>query len=84
MKDSCIIDWESHQKVMAKKNKNTITICTGVGLNMFFPEYVTIEITPQSRLQSIVDKWLEEHGDPDIDTTVEEHLEKITKSKKNG
>ena len=44
MQDSCIIDWELHQKVMAKKNKNTITICTGVGLNMFFPEYVTIEI----------------------------------------
>jgi len=44
MHDSCIIDWELHQKVMAKKNKNTITICTGVGLNMFFPEYVTIEI----------------------------------------
>jgi hypothetical protein len=44
MKDSCIIDWELHQKVMAKKNKNTITICTGVGLNMFFPEYVTIEL----------------------------------------
>ena len=44
MKDSCIIDWELHQKVMAKKNKNTIKICTGVGLNMFFPEYITIEI----------------------------------------
>ena len=42
MKDSCIIDWELHQKVMAKKN--TITICTGIGANMFFPEYVTIEI----------------------------------------
>lgn len=26
------------------KNKNTIIVCTGVGLNMFFPEYVTIEI----------------------------------------
>lgn len=26
------------------KNKNTITICTGVGLNMFSPEYITIEI----------------------------------------
>jgi len=24
--------------------KNTITICTGIGANMFFPEYVTIEI----------------------------------------
>jgi hypothetical protein len=42
MKDSCIIDWELHQKVMAKKK--TITVCTGVGLNMFFPEYVTIEL----------------------------------------
>jgi hypothetical protein len=26
---------------MAKK---TITVCTGVGMNMFFPEYVTIEL----------------------------------------
>jgi hypothetical protein len=26
------------------KNKKTITVCTGVGLNMFFPEYVTIEV----------------------------------------
>ena len=42
MQDSCIIDWELHQKVMAKKK--TIKICTGVGLNMFFPEYVTIEL----------------------------------------
>jgi hypothetical protein len=23
---------------------NKITICTGVGLNMFFPEYTTIEV----------------------------------------
>jgi hypothetical protein len=26
------------------KNKNTITVCTGIGLNMFFSEYITIEI----------------------------------------
>ena len=42
MQNSCIIYWELHQKVMAKKK--TITVCTGVGLNMFFPEYVTIEL----------------------------------------
>jgi hypothetical protein len=42
MKDSCIIDWELYQKVMAKKR--TIKICTGIGLNMFFPEYITIEL----------------------------------------
>ena len=42
MENSCIIDWELHQKVMSKKK--TITVCTGVGLNMFFPEYVTIEL----------------------------------------
>jgi len=42
MENSCIIDWELHQKVMAKKNK--ITVCTGIGANMFFPEYVTIEL----------------------------------------
>ena len=26
----------------------TITFCTGIGLNMFFPEYITIEITPEA------------------------------------
>ena len=41
-KNSCILDWELHQKVMTKKN--TIKICTGIGLNMFFPEYITIHI----------------------------------------
>jgi len=39
-----ILNWDLHQKLMAKKNKNTITVCTGIGLNMFFPEYITIEI----------------------------------------
>jgi len=42
MQDKSIINWELHQKLMAKKK--TIKICTGVGLNMFFPEYITIEI----------------------------------------
>jgi hypothetical protein len=42
MNDSCIIDWELYQKVMAKKR--TIKVCTGIGLNMFFPEYITIEL----------------------------------------
>ena len=28
---------------MAKKK--TIKVCTGVGLNMFFPEYITIELS---------------------------------------
>ena len=43
MQDKSIINWELHQKIMAKKR--TIKICTGIGLNMFFPEYVTIELT---------------------------------------
>ena len=42
MQDKSIINWELHQKVMAKKK--TIKVCTGIGMNMFFPEYVTIEI----------------------------------------
>jgi hypothetical protein len=48
--DKSIINWDLHQKIMEqKKNKpQTITICTGVGLNMFFPEYTTIEITPET------------------------------------
>ena len=43
MQDKSIINWELHQKVMAKKK--TIKICTGIGLNMFFPEYITIELS---------------------------------------
>jgi hypothetical protein len=43
MQDKSIINWELHQKVMAKKK--TIKVCTGIGLNMFFPEYITIELT---------------------------------------
>jgi hypothetical protein len=42
MQDKSIINWELHQKIMAKKR--TIKICTGIGLNMFFPEYITIEL----------------------------------------
>jgi hypothetical protein len=42
MQDKSIINWDLHQKVMAKKK--TIKVCTGVGLNMFFPEYITIEL----------------------------------------
>jgi hypothetical protein len=42
MQDSCIIDWELYQKVMAKKK--TIKVCTGVGLDQITPEYITIEI----------------------------------------
>jgi hypothetical protein len=42
MKDSCILDWELYQKVMAKKK--TIKVCTGVGLDQITPEYITIEI----------------------------------------
>jgi len=44
MENNSILKWDLHQKLMAKKNKNTITVCTGIGLNMFFPEYITIEI----------------------------------------
>jgi hypothetical protein len=43
MQDKSIINWELHQKIMAKKK--TIKVCTGVGLNMFFPEYITIELS---------------------------------------
>jgi hypothetical protein len=48
--DKSIINWDLHQKIMEQKNNKpqTITICTGVGLNMFFPEYTTIEITPET------------------------------------
>jgi hypothetical protein len=29
--------------------KKTITVCTGIGSNMFFPEYVEIEISSGER-----------------------------------
>jgi hypothetical protein len=82
MQNNCIINWELHQKIMAKKN--TITVCTGIGANMFFPEYITIDIAPRSRLQSIFDDWLEANGLPENYAAVEMRLEKITKPKKNG
>ena len=40
--NNCIINWDLHQKLMNKKK--TIRVCTGIGSNMFFPEYVEIEI----------------------------------------
>ncbi len=55
---------------------NKITISTGVGLNMFFPEYITIEIP--NKKNTIITDWLEEHGDPEIEKEVIEHLEKTT------
>jgi hypothetical protein len=58
------------------KNKNTITVCTGVGLNMFSPEYITIKIP--NKKNTIITDWLEEHGDPEIEKEVIEHLEKTT------
>ena len=82
MQDSSIINWELHQKVMAKKK--TIRVCTGVGLNMFFPEYITIElqdIDTKIKKHTIITDWLEEHGDPEIDKKVKKQLRK---SKKNG
>lgn len=82
MQDNSIINWELHQKVMAKKK--TIRVCTGVGLNMFFPEYITIELhdtATEIKKNTIITDWLEEHGNPEIDTKVKKQLRK---SKKNG
>ena len=82
MQDKSIINWKLHQKVMAKKK--TIRVCTGVGLNMFFPEYITIElqdIDTEIKKNTIITDWLEEHGDPEIDIKVKKQLRK---SKKNG
>ena len=35
--------------------KKTINVCTGIGLNMFFPEYVTVEILNEKN--TIIDKY---------------------------
>ncbi len=40
-----ILNWDLHQKLMEKRNK--IVVCTGIGLNMFFPEYIVVEIENQ-------------------------------------
>ena len=48
MENNCIINWELHQKLTEKRK--TITVCTGIGSNMFFPEYVEIEI-PERKIE---------------------------------
>lgn len=61
IKTNSIINWELHQKIMEKKNK--FTVCLGVGLNQFFPEYITIDLTPQE--DGIIDiGWLEKYSKP--------------------
>lgn len=65
MKTNSIIDWELHQKLMEKRK--TITVCTGIGYNMFFPEYVEIEISS---------------GKTDIITDLPQELKKTRKPKK--
>ena len=59
-----IINWELWQQLNAKdhiitteytfkKERNkmkTIEVCVGVGLNQFFPEYVTIEIPQEKKV----------------------------------
>jgi hypothetical protein len=62
-----------------------ITVCMGIGLNQLFPEYTRIKI-PQEPIKKskIISSWLEEHGNPVINAAVDAHLEKTTKSKKNG
>jgi hypothetical protein len=60
MKDSCILNWELYQKLMAKKK--TIKICTGVGLNMFFPEYIIIEIPTKIDTEIKKPKTLKKNG----------------------
>jgi len=47
MKNNCIINWDLHQKLMNKKK--TITVCTGIGTNMLFPEYIEIEIPSREK-----------------------------------
>ena len=54
----------------------TIKICTGVGLNQLFPEWITIEIPQDNQL---ITEWLDEHGDPKIDRKVKDYLEKNNK-----
>lgn len=47
--------------------RKTITVCTGIGSNMFFPEYVEIEISS---------------GERDIITELPKDLKKPKKEKK--
>lgn len=59
----------------------TITVCTGIGANMFFPEYITIELDPKES-NTMISDWLEEHGDPEIEKFVEEYIENMTNKNK--
>ena len=49
------------------RKRKTITVCTGIGSNMFFPEYVEIEISS---------------GERDIITELPKELKKPKKEKK--
>ena len=45
MDNNCIIEWELYHNVQYQKK--IIKICTGIGLNMLFPEYITIDLNPK-------------------------------------
>ena len=46
-------------------NKTTITICTGVGMNMFFPEYKTITIDLPKPRKSL--EWMDQLEAPEVE-----------------
>ena len=45
MDNNCIIEWELYHNVQYQKK--IIKICIGIGLNMLFPEYITIDLNPK-------------------------------------
>ena len=47
-----IIDWDLHQMLMSKKK--AVTFCIGVGLNQFFPEYITLEFKKANQVEEII------------------------------
>jgi trans-2-enoyl-CoA reductase len=46
-----ILNWDLHQKLMNKRNE--IIVCVGIGLNMFFPEYITIGSLPEVKKELV-------------------------------
>jgi hypothetical protein len=59
IRSESIINWELHQKLINDKKK--FEICLGIGMNQFFPEYITIDLTPE--IDTIIDiSWLDEYN----------------------
>jgi hypothetical protein len=70
MENNSILNWDLHQKLMNKRNE--IIVCVGIGLNMFFPEYITIHMEEEydpsiSKPPTSAKEMFLAHPIPDVD-----------------